>query len=197
VSNGATPLRQILLAYMLLVSILAAGWFVLGQPLREALARGETRLQAQQARVAALERIAAGDPALDPDRSRAEAERLHEFLDNAAIDAETVDVGSSLLRRALTDIVEKHGGEPGNTRISSDPDAATMTVSAQFETDLPSLVGMLYELETAQPLMFVDLLSIRRRDRYLPTEDGTDDPGLLVQIDVSAYWSGRPADGAN
>lgn len=194
-SQGKTPLRQVLLAYALLVSILAAAWFVLGQPLHDAVARGEARIAALQMRVDGLARAAAGDPVRSPDLGRDRIEELRGFIREATIDAETLEVGGSLLRRRLTDIVEKHGGEPGNTRVAGNPDAATMMVSAQFVTDLPSLAEILFELEQARPFMVVDLLSIRRRDRYLSTGEDADDPGLLVQIDVSAFWSGRPADG--
>lgn len=194
-SRGATPLRQILLAYALLVSTLAAAWFVLAQPLHESLLQGEARIAALQARIDALERAAAGDPALSPDRGREQIESLRRFIQSATIDAETLEVGASQLRRRLTDVVEKHGGEPGNTRAASNPDAATMTVSAQFATNLPSLVDILVELEQARPFMMVDLLSIRRRDRYLETGEAADDPGLLVQIDVSAFWRGRDGEG--
>lgn len=193
-SQEATPLRQVLLAYALLVSALAAAWFVVGQPLHEAMAQGEARIAALQVRIDALERAAAGDPALNPDLGRDQIEQLRRFIRAATIDAETLEVGGSLLRRRLTDIVEAHGGEPGNTGVVSNPDTATVMVSAQFVTDLPSLADILFELEKARPFMVVDLLSIRRRDRYLETGKTADEPGLLVQIEVSAFWSGPPAD---
>lgn len=198
-NRSAPPLRQVLLAYALLGSILAAAWFAAGQPLKTRLAQGATRIEALEARIDALEQAAARDAALRPDAAAEQIERLRQFIRRATVDAETLQVGGSLLQRRLTAIIEKHGGEPGNIRVTTDPDTAVMSVSARFAADLPDLAAVLLDVARAErPLMFVDLLSIRRRDRYLDlgSEDRAGNPDLVVQLDISAFWNPAPADGS-
>lgn len=192
-SREATPLRQILLAYALLISLLAAAWFAAGQPLLAKLARGETRIAALEVRVDALAKAAARDIALHPNAAREQLERMRGFIRRTTVDAETLEVGGSLLQRRLMGIIEEHGGEPGNTRVATDSVAESMTVSAGFTADLPGVTGILFKLARARPLMFVDLVSIRRRDHYLQV-DQADKGELVVQIDVSAFWRQHPAE---
>lgn len=195
--NETTPRRQVLLAYALLISVLAAAWFVVGQPIRDNLARGEIRVSALKLRIDALRQKAAGDTALHPELARDRIDRLREFIRQSTIDAETLEVAGSLLQRRLTDIIEKHGGEPGNIRLATDPGAATMTVSTQFGADLAGIAEMLTELANARPVMRVDLLSIRKRDRYLETGQATGTQDLVVQIDVSGFWGRMPVRGSD
>lgn len=194
-NREAAPLRQILLAYALLASLLAAAWFAAGQPLLARLAETETRIAALQVRVDALREAAARDVALRPAVARAQLEALRGFVRRTTLDAETLEVGGSLLQRRLTEIIEEHGGQPGNVRVNTDPDHGSMTVSAGFTADLPGVAGILSELAQTQPWMFVDLLSIRRRDQYLET-GRTDAADLIVQIDVSAFWRRAATEGS-
>lgn len=186
--------RQVLLAYALLVSVLAAGWVLAGQPMLDRLTQGELRISALQLRVEALRKTASNDSALRPEVAKARIEKLREFIRESTIDAETLEIAGSLMQRRLTEIIEKHGGEPGNIRLATDPDAATMTVSTQFGIDLAGISEILVELAGARPVMQVDLLSIRKRDRYLETNQGTDKQDLVVQIDVSGFWGRLPAE---
>ena len=190
-TGSPVPPRQIVLAYALLLSVLAAAWFGAGQPLLAKLAQGEARITALQARIDALERTAARDAALRPAEARERIERLLEFIRQASVEAETIEVAGSLLQRRLTTVIERHGGQPGNIRLGTDPQASSISVSARFETDLPGLGEILFELVQARPSMFVELLSVRRRDHYLETSSQAAHD-LSVQLDLSAFWS-RPA----
>lgn len=198
-NRSTPPLRQVLLAYALLGSILAAAWFAAGQPLMTRLAQGNARIATLAARVDTLEQAAARDAALRSDIAGEQIERLRAFIRRATVDAETLQVGGSLLQRRLTAIIEEHGGIPGNIRVATDPDTAMMTVSARFAADLPDLAAVLFDVARAErPLMFVDLLSIRRRDQYLNLE-GADRAGntdLVIQLDISAFSGSAPANGS-
>lgn len=191
-TERATPPRQILLAYALLLSVVASTWFVAGQPLKAGLERGDTQIAALQSRIDALRQAAARDLALQPDVARQQINRLRRFIHQATIEAETLEVGGSLLQRQLTGIIEQHGGEPGNIHVATNPDSGTVAVSARFAADLPSVADIIFELAQARPLIFTDLLSIRRRDHYLEAGDWADNGDLIVQLDVSAFWR-RPA----
>lgn len=192
------PPRQILLAWALLASVAAAAWYTAGQAITERMTRGQARVESLAARVDAMERAAARDPALRPELAAARIEGLRGFLERATVAADTLEVAGSLLQRRLGAIIEKHGGEPGNTRVSTDPHADSMTVSTHFEADLPAVAAVLDEITGAvEPLLLVDLVSVRRRDPYLDAA-GTDpsaQPDLVVQLDVTAFWRGRPGDG--
>lgn len=194
--NHETPaFRQILLAYALLGSIAAALWFAVGQPLADELSQRESRVAALVTRVDTLRGAIARDTALRPEIAAEQMERLRSFIHRAAVDADTLEVGGSLLQRRLTRLIERHGGKPGNTRVSTNPDVDSMTVSTRFEADLEALAAVLFEVaKSEQPLMIVDLLSVRRGDRYLETQPRSTEPALVVQMDVTAFW--RRTDGS-
>lgn len=186
--------RQVLLAHALLVSVVAAAWVLAGQPLLDRLAQGELRISALQLRLEALRNKATSDSALHPQIAERQIEKLREFIHDSTIDAETLEIAGSLMQRRLTEIIEKHGGEQANIRLATDPDAATMMVSSQFGIDLAGISEILLELAETQPVMQVDLLSIRKRDRYLEAGQGAAKQDLVVQIDVSGFWGRLPAE---
>lgn len=196
-STGSPPRRQILLAYTLLVSMLAAVWVAAGQPLVSKLGRGAVRAASLELRIDSLERAAARDAALHPELAQRQIDELESFVRRSSIEAGTLEVAGSLLQRRLTGMIRKHGGEPGSLRLATDTEAGTMTVSTRFSADLSDIVGLLVDLRQTHPVILVDLLSIRRRDPYLDVAQGENATGLIVQLDVSAFWAAPAADGAN
>lgn len=195
-NQASPPRRQALLAYALLASVLAALWVAAGQPLLSKLSQGEVHRAALEVRIDSLERAAARDPALRPAVAREQIGELESFIGGTTVKADTLEVGGSLLQRRLVEIIRRHGGEPGNIRLATAPGAGIMTVSTRFSADLPDIAELLLELQRSRPMMFVDLLSIRLRDPNLEVADREDAPGLIVQIDVSAFWGGPSADGS-
>jgi general secretion pathway protein M len=66
-----------------------------------------------------------------------------------------------------------------------------ISISGQIAVTLPALQRVLYGLETATPLLFLDNIDIRARP-VRPGYETTEEPMLDVRFDVSAYMQ-RPS----
>jgi len=193
--NPAVPARQIVLAYTLLLCLMAALWLTVLQPAWDGYTGRRAEIEAQQLRLERLERAVAEDPALDPRLSGEMTEALQYYIDESSLTARTADIGGSILRQHLLTQVLEHGGKPGDTRITNGPDPSTIIVSMNLTISLPGLKDVLYDLELMRPFVFVDVLSIRNPGRSQAPGDG-DIKELAVQINVSSFWTEGPEDGS-
>lgn len=186
--------RQVVLSYVLLASILAAIWLGVLQPAWEGYQVRTADIEAAQLRLQRLQHAVDSDPALDPEASGATIEALQQYIGRSSLTARTADIGGSLLRRQLLELVLERGGRPGDTRISDGPGPSMITVSMNVVIGLSGLRDVLYELQSATPYVFVDVLSIRHPGRIGARGDGSNED-LAVQINVSSYWAEAPEKG--
>lgn len=192
--NAAAPTRQIILAYTLLLCVVASLWITVLQPAWEGYTGRRTEIEAQQSRLERLEQAVAVDPALDPEASGRMTEALRQYIVESSLSSRTADIGGSILRQRLLTSVLEHGGKPGDTRISNGADPSMISISMNLTIGLPGLRDVLYELERARPFVFVDVLSIRYPGRIEAAGSG-DSAKLAVQINVSSFWTQSPVDG--
>ena len=182
-----TPAVQIVLSYTLLFSAVAALWLSVVQPAWEEYIERRNEISAERFRLQRLEHAVTHDPALDPDSSGAMLEALQTYIVETGLTAPTADIAGSRLRQRLLALTRKHEGKIGDTRISSGPDPSMVTVTMNLTIGLGGLKGVLYDLESSQPFVFVDVLSIRYPGRAeVPYMKNNSE--LALQINVSSYW---------
>ena len=187
--------RQVLLSWSLLVCVVLA--FVAGVYLPCAEYRDglRERHQALVDQLARLDRIIRTEPLLRGELAAQERTRLE--TSSKLVDASSAPLGSASLQRTVAERISSHG--VGQTSIqplqpSRDDVLARLSLNAQLNGSYESLHGLLYELETGLPRIFIDELVIEQRPRQRrrpsrrgrqPVPAATDD--VTARIRLSAY----------
>ena len=190
--ESPVPVRQVLLAYTLLATVLISAWVALLQPAWERYQERQESIDNQRHRLNRLEHAVANDVVLNETVTKALIESLQAYIDEATLQAPTADVGGSLLKQQLVEVVEAHHGKVGDTRISNGPEPSLITVSLHYTIDLAGLKNVLYDLAAVRPFVFVNILSIRTPAPHNPgIVPLARAQQLAVQIDVSSFWAGQ------
>lgn len=150
----------------------------------------ETRAQLQRYR-----RLAAQLPAL---REQVAGLREQQVLTPYLIDAPNSALAAAGVQQRLQDMARAHQGRILSTRVlrsESDGPFERVTVNARMQIQLEGLQAMLYELETSQPYLFVDELSVMARAvrRYRRAAPDTAGP---LETRLTLYGLRRAAAGA-
>lgn len=185
---------QIAMSYALLFSGIAALWLTVVQPGWEDYTERRSNISSERLRLQRLEHAVANDTALDPDSSGTMLEQLGVYIGETSLTAQTADIAGSILRQRLLTLAREHDGKIGDTRISSGPDPSMVTVTLNLTIDLAGLKGVLYDLESSRPFVFVDVLSVRYPGR-VEVQDMENISELATQINVSSYWLESPTVG--
>jgi general secretion pathway protein M len=187
-----------LLAVALLVALPVLGYLLLVAPVvaayREA---GEAIAQAQQLLQSYRER-AEQSPQLTQLLAEEEerASSVTGYL--AAVDEA---LAAAELQDRVKGVVEGAGGALRSAQsLKVEPVDAVAGVrraglKVRFSADIESLAAILYELETGEPYLFVEGLSIRepRRQRRRNGDQAEEAPQLDVVVDLYAYMRGAEA----
>jgi general secretion pathway protein M len=186
---GSPPSR--LLALALLVALPALAYVLVVEPVVAAYRdAGEAIVRAQEL--------------LQSYRERAEQRpRLTQLLAAAAEHADAVTgylkaVDGALAAAELQDrvkgVVEGAGGALRSAQslevepVEAVPGVRRAGLKVRFEADIESLATILYELETGEPYLFVEGLSIREPRRQQRRRDQPDEaPQLDVVVDLYGY----------
>lgn len=169
------------LALAILLALLALPWFGLVEPLR-------ARLEQQDARIAQTVEIitryrqiaAAGVPATAQDAAAEEAGLL---LRGASPELAAAD-----LQMRVGEMIAESGGKLRSVQVlpaQSESGLGKVTLRVDLQTDMAGLLGLLHTLETARPLLFVDMLGITgpRLLRVPAGDGGTAAPNLPTVVD--------------
>lgn len=116
-------------------------------------------------------------------------------------DAQTPALAGAQLQREIQEMVQTAGGRLISTQIL--PSAAAeqpqrVSIRAQLQGDVETLLEVLHRIEQARPFLFVDQISVRatqrRTVRRPPTRGapaGQQDGQLTVRLDVFGYALGQ------
>lgn len=108
---------------------------------------------------------------------------------------EVAAIAASEVQQASQDVIESSGGKINRIQVEPVREEGgyhRVGVNVQLECDMTALRKILYGIETRQPYLFVDNMSIRSRQyrgrRGIASQltSGVE-PTLTVQIDVSGY----------
>ena len=97
-------------------------------------------------------------------------------------------IAGAALQRLVATTVEAAGGRMVQSEISRpdnpDQEQGTVSLRAEFDTDIVGLQRIVFDLETGAPLLMVQALTVETADR----EVDNSNPGLSVILLVRAYW---------
>jgi general secretion pathway protein M len=163
--------RLLALALLLLPLALLARFLI--APAWQAYAAQGERIAEARAQLQRYQRLAAQLPAL---REQEAGLRGQQLLTPYLIDAPNSALGAASVQQRQQDIATAHQGRILSTRVlktTDDGPFERITVNARLQVPLEGLQAMLYELETGQPYLFFEDISVMgrtvRRSRRQPS----------------------------
>lgn len=153
----------------------------------------DEEIETTRERLVRFQRLADRLPALERRaRSGSGDEALRPYL----LQGRNPALAGAELQRRLKGVVSSHQGRLLSMRIlkpQADGPFERIAVNARVQITLPGLQALLYELETGQPLLFVDSLNlIMRRTR---ARRGAASPRLEAQLTLYGLRGAGAADG--
>lgn len=118
------------------------------------------------------------------DQVRQKNGRQH-FLRNTG-----VALAASEIQETAKSLIEANGGKLVSMQVvpfKDDGGYRRVTVNIQFISNLPTLRKILYAVETVQPYLLLDNVSIRSQANALNKGAPVTEPELIAQFDASGY----------
>lgn len=118
------------------------------------------------------------------------------------LSGKTANLAAAELQNRLKQMVEGAGGTLVSSQLLPTQDqegSQVVSVSLRLNSTTEALFDILYKIESARPLLFVDTLSVREQKRRTarPTRKGQQPPetihDLSVRLDVYGYLRGGKA----
>jgi general secretion pathway protein M len=99
-------------------------------------------------------------------------------------------LAASEIQETAKNLIEINGGELVSMQVmpfKDDGGYRRVAVSVQFTSNMSALRKILYAVETAQPYLLLDNVSLRSQATALNRGTPQTDPELLSQFDISGY----------
>jgi general secretion pathway protein M len=202
--------RHMILAWILIVTVVAAVAATVWLPLTKQAERNHARIASLDGRIAKIQTLAATQDNLK--KSLKNMERSIGSEDsNQFVVAKSPTLGAADLQRRVQAIIVKNNAR----QISSQPLSATnvsdfhkLQVTINFSGSLPAIHDVLYKLESGQPRVFIEQLLITKSSARHPRRArtrqhsnlrqavSTSQRELSVRLMASAYMeNGDRSDG--
>lgn len=104
------------------------------------------------------------------------------------LDGDTTGIAGANLQKLINDLVLAHGGTASSLQVlppTDEKDLVRIALSLSISVAIDGLHGFLYDLETRQPLIFINDIRIRSSQDGL----GQPDPHYLGPLDVTLQVS--------
>ncbi|BBJ23817.1 type II secretion system protein GspM [Candidatus Nitrotoga sp. AM1P] len=101
-----------------------------------------------------------------------------------------VALAASEIQETAKNLIEANGGKLVSMQVvpfKDDGGYRRVTVNIQFTSNLPTLRKILYAVETVQPYLLLDNVSIRSQANALNKGAPVTEPELIAQFDASGY----------
>jgi len=101
-----------------------------------------------------------------------------------------VALAASEIQETAKNLIEANGGKLVSMQVvpfKDDGGYRRVTVNIQFISNLPTLRKILYAVETVQPYLLLDNVSIRSQANALNKGAPVTEPELIAQFDASGY----------
>jgi hypothetical protein len=180
-----------LAALALLIAVVGGGAAVVIVPVVSYSARLDTQIEQNADLAARLEALTA---------AREDFEQQIEFLnsqraeDSVYLPGRSDGVASANLQKLVRTVVDAQGGDLKSTQSLDsrrEGDFERVTVRIVLEASTAALFGVLYDLETRIPYVFIENFDIRtQRRRSRKQEEAEEDPLLMVRFDLYGYLKG-------
>lgn len=146
-------------------------------------------------RLSILKRTTSDGESLLPEYNRLKNYRLS---DKRYLKSKSEALAAAEIQRVIKGIIVPNGGEILSTQIISSNKKAKIpqiTLKVRMRGDINSLVKVFYKIETGDPFLNIDNLSIRsrniRRRRSVRNKDTQQAPSSLdIQFEISGYIRG-------
>lgn len=186
--------RGSLVSRMLALALLAALVFgavrLIALPLAEAYQQAAQSIAQSQTLLQRYQALAAERPQLE---ERVAAQREATVTSAVYLEGESDALAGAALQDQVRTIIARAGGELNSTQIlpvapaGPDDSVRRASLKLQLTVDIEGLQQLLYELETAEPYLFVDDLIVRER-RLRRLRDGAGEELMLdVSFEISGY----------
>jgi hypothetical protein len=99
-------------------------------------------------------------------------------------------LAASEIQETAKSLIEANGGKLVSMQVvpfKDDGGYRRVTVNIQFISNMPTLRNILYAVETVQPYLLLDNVSIRSQTNSLNKGAPVIEPELIAQFDVSGY----------
>ena len=99
-------------------------------------------------------------------------------------------LAASEIQETAKSLMEANGGKLVSMQVvpfKDDGGYRRVTVNVQFISNMPTLRKILYAVETVQPYLLLDNISIRSQANTLNKGTPVTEPELIAQFDVSGY----------
>ena len=99
-------------------------------------------------------------------------------------------LAASEIQETAKSLIEANGGKLVSMQVvpfKDDGGYRRVTVNVQFISNMPTLRKILYAVETVQPYLLLDNVSIRSQANTLNKGIPVTEPELIAQFDVSGY----------
>jgi general secretion pathway protein M len=184
------------LAASLLVGALLAGWVLVVAPVIAAYQDVSQEIEERQLLLARYRGLAGQRPALAARLAVLEqqAAKLGGYLKGSS-DA----LAAAELQDHARAVIEGAGGSLRSTQIlpaapvDSKVPVRRAALRIQFGIDIEGLQKVLYQLETGQPYLFVDQLTVRQQRMRRSSKEPEQEPLLDVSFEVFGYVRGTAA----
>ncbi len=185
---GLIPAWQQKVAALSLLGIVAWGAFVfILVPLTEGIERQRNAVANAEHQLTQYQRIASGAEALSEKLSQlGQAEFDTYFYRTGA----SPTVVTAEVQNTLRNWVVKNGGHVVRAQAKSavgSGDKYRVPVTITFNGDVGTLQKMLYAIESTQPYLIVDRLSVKHQHGARAGGEYSQNPTLNITLDVSGY----------
>jgi general secretion pathway protein M len=188
-----TPPQSRALALGLLVAAVAVALAILLAPVLMLHRHYDDAIETWTTRLATYRRVAAQAPAL---RGALDAMRTKDarrfYLKNTA-----PNLAGAELQELVKSSIEQNGGRITTSQSPApreDGGFRQIVANVQFFATTPNLQRILHTLETKEPLLLVDTLTIRPTNAFRGFKPAVgQEPEVNVQLDVSAWAMPEPA----
>jgi general secretion pathway protein M len=187
------PVASRLLALLILVGALALAYLGAVQPLIDDYQATGSATEDMQAALLRFQRVAAEVPAR---RAQLAALRQRQAASEGFLQGTNDALVAAQIQNRVKALTEAAHGELKSTQVLPVQDEGKyrrISIRVQLTVDLPAAQRLLYGVETASPLLFLDNLDMRahladrRRDRG---NASSDDSMLDLRFDVYGYVRG-------
>lgn len=182
-----SPATRRILALGILVLVVALPYWLIVQPLIDQFAAVNAEIAERQEALARYRMVAARLGALEEqlEAMKRAGGRADDYLRGGS---EAI-VAADLQNRVKT-LIDRSGGKLASTQVLTAAEEGgfrQVIVRVRLTTGIEGLRRILYELETGQPLLFIDNLDISTRQDRRRAGESESDPELTVSFDVYGY----------
>ena len=181
-----TPRQSRLLALLLLLAVVLAALAAIALPALQLHAHYQSAIDQRVDRLAREQRVISMAPKLQQqmvELQRLNPARFYLRNDNPVLAAAEIQENAKRL-------IDANGGKLLSMNILPPKDEDSLTrvgVNVQLTGGLEGVEKLLYSLETATPYLFVNNLSIRTINAYVPPNAAAPPLQLQVQFDLTGY----------